>query len=101
MLAKIYQPAKSVMQSGQGNARRWVLEFEPEAAPSVDALMGWTSTTDPDGQVRLSFASRDEAVAFAVKHAIAHQVFEPTARRHIIKAYGDNFAYTRKEPWSH
>jgi hypothetical protein len=101
MLAKIYRPAKTAMQSGLAGARRWVLEFEPSSAPSADLLMGWTSSADMDGQVRLYFATSDEAVAFARKHGLAHQVMEPAARKRIIKAYGDNFAYTRREPWSH
>ena len=101
MLAKIYRPSKSAMQSGMANARRWVLEFEAAAAPSADLLMGWTSSTDTDGQIRLYFATKEEAAAFALKHAIAHQVTEPAERRRIIKAYGDNFAYSRREPWSH
>ena len=29
MLAKIYQPARSAMQSGQARTRDWVLEFVP------------------------------------------------------------------------
>ncbi|HVY02030.1 MAG TPA: NADH dehydrogenase ubiquinone Fe-S protein 4, partial [Caulobacterales bacterium] len=65
VLAKIYRPAKSAMQAGQAASRRWVLEFEPQAAPSADALMGWTSTTDTDGQVRIYFPTQNEAVAFA------------------------------------
>jgi hypothetical protein len=101
MLAKIYQPAKNAMQSGQAGAKRWVLEFESGAAPSADALMGWTSTTDPGGQIRLFFADRDEAIAYARRHAIPHQVTEPPPRKRIIKAYGDNFAFSRREPWSH
>ena len=101
MLAKIYQPSKSAMQSGLAATRRWVLEFEPGAAPSADALMGWTSSADTSGQVRLVFETRDEAVAFARRHALPHQVIEPQTRKRIIKAYGDNFAYTRREPWSH
>jgi hypothetical protein len=101
MLAKIYQPAKNAMQSGLAATRRWVLEFEPNAAPSADQLMGWTSSTDTNGQVRLYFATKEEALAFARRKNIPHQLVEQPARKRIIKAYGDNFAYTRREPWSH
>lgn len=101
MLAKIYQPAKNAMQSGQAGAKRWVLEFEAGAAPRADLLMGWTSTTDPGGQVKLFFASKDDAIAYARRHEIPHQVAEPPPRRRVVKAYGDNFAFSRREPWSH
>lgn len=101
MLARIYRPAKNAMQSGKAGARRWVLEFEPGAAPRPDVLMGWTTSADTNGQVRMHFDDRDEAIAFARKHAIPHQVVEPREVKRPVKAYGDNFAFSRKEPWSH
>ncbi len=54
-----------------------------------------------NGQVRLSFETRDEAVAYAQKHGIAFQLSEPREPRLVIKAYADNFATDRKEPWTH
>ncbi len=101
MLARIYRPAKSAMQSGKAKAQDWVLEFEPASARAPDPLMGWTQSTDMDGQVRLSFAEKDEAVAYAAAHGIAFQVTEPKIARKILKAYADNFAYGRKQPWTH
>lgn len=102
MLAKIYRPAKNAMQSGKARTKLWCLEFEQGAhALSVEPLMGWTSSADPTGQVRLFFATKEEAVAFAQAHNIPHQVTEPPEAKRIIKAYGDNFAYRRREPWSH
>jgi hypothetical protein len=101
MLAKIYRPAKTAMQSGKASTQRWVLEFEPSAALKPDDLMGWTSSADPSGQVRLSFDSQEQAIAFARAHAIPHQVAAAREPVRIIKAYGDNFAYRRRVPWSH
>lgn len=101
MLAKVYRPAKTAMQSGKAAAKSWVLEFEAHAALASDALMGWTGSADPNGQVRLVFESKEQAIAFANAHALAHQVTEPAAPKRIVKAYGDNFAYRRREPWSH
>jgi hypothetical protein len=101
MLAKIYRPTKNAMQSGKANSRRWVLEFEPDAAPKSDPLMGWTGTVDPSGQVRLFFEDKQQAIAYARAHKIPHQVSEPAEAKRIIKAYGDNFAFRRREPWSH
>ena len=101
MLAKIYRPAKSAMQSGKAKTHEWVLEFEAASARAPDMLVGWTQSSDMDGQVRLQFASKDEAVAYASAHDIAFQVTEPKTPRKIIKAYADNFAYGRKQPWTH
>ena len=35
MLARIYKPAKTAMQSGAAKTRLWVLDYEPEE-PRVD-----------------------------------------------------------------
>ena len=101
MLARIFRPAKSAMQSGLAKTRDWVLEFEPATARTPDPLTGWTSSNDMRGQVRLSFDTEDEAVAYAQRHGIPFQVIEPQDRKKIIKAYADNFAPGRRQPWTH
>jgi hypothetical protein len=101
MLARIFRPAKSAMQSGKAKTKDWILEFEPASARKPDPLMGWTSSTDMNGQIRLTFETRDQAVAYAQAHGIAFQLVEPADPRPIIKAYADNFATDRKEPWTH
>jgi hypothetical protein len=101
MLARIYLPAKSAMQSGRANTQFWELSFEPSAALTSDPLMGWTQSTDTRGQVRLRFGTREEAVEYARRHGIAFEVApDPTSKRQ-TKAYADNFAYNRKLPWTH
>ena len=101
MLARIYRPAKSAMQSGTAKTREWILEFEPASARKPDPLMGWTSSTDMEGQVRLTFESSEEAVAYAQRHGIPFQLTEPKEPKRIIKAYADNFSPDRKQPWTH
>jgi len=102
MAARIYQPAKTAMQSGQGNTGEWVLEFEPAAAQTVEPLMGWTSASDMRAsQVRLRFASAEAAIAYAGKHGIAYQLYAPRPRKTVIKIYSDNFRFDRTAPWTH
>ena len=101
MLARIYKPTRNAMQSGRANSKDWMLEFEPASARTSDPLMGWTSSSDMNGQVRLTFETQEEAIAYAQRHGIAFQLFEPREPRRIIKAYADNFAVDRKEPWTH
>ena len=101
MLARIFRPSKSAMQSGLAKTHSWILEFEPASARRPDPLMGWTSSTDMDGQISLAFASREEAVTYAQAHEIPFQVIEPQDRKKIIKAYADNFAPGRRQPWTH
>ena len=99
MLARIYKPAKNAMQSGQAGTKDWLLEYQP-TAHHIDPLMGWTSG-DTLNQVRLRFVTKEEAIAFAEKHAIQFVVEEPQARAVKPKAYADNFAFNRLVPWSH
>ncbi len=89
------------MQSGLGRTKEWVLEFEPERARGIDPLMGWTSTADTNSQVRLTFDSQEDAVAYAERNAIAYRVLPTTPRKAVAKSYSDNFAYGRRRPWTH
>ena len=101
MFARIFRPAKTAMQSGRAKTQEWVLEFEPASARIPDPLMGWSSSSDMNAQVRLHFATRDEAVEYATRHGIPFQVTEAKTGKRIIKAYADNFASNRMEPWTH
>ena len=95
MEARIYRPAKTAMQSGRANTRHWVLEFAPEAARGIDSLMGWTSSSDMNAEVRLRFPSREAACAFAEKHGLLYRVDEPRSRRLHKRAYADNYRYDK------
>ena len=83
------------MQSGLGNTRAWVLEYEPRSAKETDPLMGWVGSADTRSQVRLRFPSKEEAVAFAKKNGMNSRVQEPKSRRIRPKSYSENFAYKR------
>jgi hypothetical protein len=101
MSARIYRPAKTAMQSGKAKTGYWVLDFDPEKPLKIDPLMGYTTSSDMKSQIRLTFDSKEEAIAYAEKHGIDFRVQEPkeTTRRQI--SYSDNFRYDRKTPWTH
>ncbi|HSI39591.1 MAG TPA: ETC complex I subunit [Xanthobacteraceae bacterium] len=101
MVARIYKPARTAMQSGGAKTKLWVLDYEPERAREVEPLMGYTSSADMKSQLRLRFETKEEAVAYAERHGIAYQVSEPKepARRKI--AYSDNFSFRRVGQWTH
>ena len=102
MLARIYQPAKTAMQSGQSKTS-WVLEFTPTEAKKIDPLMGWTGSGDTSGQVRMTFADEAAAVTYAETNGIPYSVETPKVRKHIVKpgGYGGNFAHSRRGAWTH
>ncbi|HZD26269.1 MAG TPA: ETC complex I subunit [Alphaproteobacteria bacterium] len=93
MQAVIYQPAKTAMQSGRANTRRWQLEFDQEAARRVEPLMGWTASSDMRQELALRFESREAAVAFCEKHGIPYRIQAAHQRRVRPKAYADNFSF--------
>ncbi len=101
MVARIYKPAKTAMQQGLAASREWVLEYEPETPLGIEPLMGWTSSTDTRTQVRMSFASKEEAVAFATRQGIAFRVEEPQKTALRPKSYAENFKFGRLDLWTH
>jgi len=92
---RIFMPSKTAMQSGHGNTKRWVLEFEPNQPKQTDPLMGWIGSGDMRGQVQLKFDSKEEAVAFAKKNGLTARVQNPKKRRPQPKNYADNFSFHR------
>jgi hypothetical protein len=101
MLARIYKPPRNAMQAGQLLAKLWRLEFVPARALRPEALMGWISSADTNRQVRIDFDTKEAAIAFAREHGIPHQVIDPPEAKRQVKSYADNFAFRRREPWSH
>jgi len=103
MRARIYQPAKTAMQSGTAKAKDWVLEFAPATPRAVDPLMGWTSSDDTQAQVKLRFETREAALAYAAAKGINADVIDPKPRKPVIRAggYGENFATNRRGAWTH
>ena len=101
MLARIFKPARTAMQSGNAAAEKWVLEYEPELRPAADPLMGYTSSADMRRQIRVEFDTSDEAVQYALRNGIPFTVSE--AKEPGVKklSYSDNFRFGRPEPWTH
>ncbi len=92
---KIYQPTKTAMQSGTGNTKEWLLEFVTAAPKPVDDLMGWVGQSDTREQVRLSFATEEEALAYAKRKGYTVLTQKPKNRKITPKSYADNFRFTK------
>lgn len=101
MKARIFRQPKNAMQSGAAGTHDWVLEFEPSEPRRADPLMGWIGGADTQSQVRLTFDSRDEAVAYADRQGLSYDIELPRERTFRPKAYADNFKYGRAENWTH
>ncbi len=103
MTARIFRQSTSVTQSGPGSDMPWRLVFDPETPRSIEPLMGWTSSVDMKQQIRLRFATREEAIAYAEREGLPYRVEEPKpdlASRRTV-SYSDNFRTNRIGLWTH
>lgn len=103
MIARIFMPARSAMTSGYANAKSWMLEYADSGSRRSDPLMGWSGGGDTRSQVRLSFDTKEEAIAYATRHGIPHVVEDAKPRGPNIRprGYGGNFAHDRRGAWTH
>ena len=102
MTARIFKPAKTAMQSGRGKTNAWVLEHDPKTARGIEPLMGYTSTTNMQCQVRLAFDSREDAISYAEREGLDFRVIEPQTARRQIRIYSDNFKWGKTDGnWTH
>ena len=93
--ARITQPDKNAMQSGKAKMGYWLLEFVPEKPYFVDNLMGWVGMSDMPQEVRLYFPTLEAATAHAKRLGIPYEITLPNARHQVMKAYADNFRYSK------
>lgn len=74
--AIIRQRLRDPGRGGLRGAQDWFIEFEPWSAKSIEPLMGWTSSRDPLGGLRLWFPTLSSAVAFAESKEWRYVVIE-------------------------
>ncbi len=98
---RIFLSPKSAMQSGRANTRRWLMDYLNTTPRQPDPLMGWIGGSDTVSQLRLTFATKAEAIAFAERNGLI-AIVEPEEPRQIRpKSYADNFRFGRPENWTH
>lgn len=89
--ARIIETQRGTTQSGRARDGRWTLEFEREQPLRPDPLTGWAGSGDTKTQVRLPFATKEEAVAYATRKGFdIHLVPAPDVALK-LQAYADNF----------
>ena len=89
--ARIIEGQRKTTQSGKAKDGRWTLEFEREEAQRPDPLTGWSGSGDTNTQIRLTFDTQAEAVAYATKKGFdIHLVPAPPVALK-LQAYADNF----------
>jgi hypothetical protein len=103
MRGRISKMPRNNTQIGSATTSDWVLDFEPGTERHIDPLMGWTGSSDTQTQVRMTFESKEAALAYALKQGIEVVVVPAHERKMNIRpgGYGENFSTSRREPWTH
>jgi len=86
-VARISEIDRKTTQSGKANAGRWLLEFERQEALRPDPLTGWNGSGDTRPQVRLSFATKDAAIAYCRKHGLDHHIVPAQPVRNCVDGH--------------
>jgi len=92
---RIYQPAKSAMQSGTNNIHFWQMDFETRERWE-NPLMGWTSSGDPMSNIKVDFATKEEAIAHCKKMGWDYYVQKPNVNQPKPRSYGSNFSWNKR-----
>jgi hypothetical protein len=90
-IARISELDRRTTQSGKANAGLWQLEFERQEGQRADPLTGWNGSGDTNTQVRISFKTREEAIAFCNRKGIQYHLVPAAPVELKIQAYADNF----------
>lgn len=92
MKVRIYKPAKSAMQSGKKNTKKWlVVPIEETKIRSVSTITGWISASDTTPQLHFEFSSKEEAIKFAESRGFKYEIDEPEISTIKKKSYAANF----------
>lgn len=90
-IARITELDRRTTQSGKANTGRWLLEFERQEPQRPDPLTGWNGSGDTNTQVRMTFPTKEAAIAYAEKHGLACHVLPAPRVALKLQAYADNF----------
>jgi hypothetical protein len=90
-VARISELERKTTQSGKANAGHWVLEFERQQALRPDPLTGWNGSGDTRPQVRITFPTKEAAIAYCERRGLAYHVVPAQPVRLKLQAYADNF----------
>ncbi len=91
MTARIYQRPKNAMQSGRALTQQWVLEYDRTEKQLPDPMTGWAGSGDTKQQLRLTFASAEEAKAYADANGITYHMVPTPPKKLKLQSYADNF----------
>jgi ETC complex I subunit conserved region len=90
-IARISELERKTTQSGKANAGSWLLEFERQQPLRADPLTGWNGSGDTNPQVRITFQTKEAAIAYCEKRGLQYHIVPAPPVRLKLQAYADNF----------
>ena len=90
-IARITELDRRTTQSGKANNGLWLLEFERQKPLRPDPLTGWNGSGDTNTQVKITFKTKEEAIAFCEKRGLQYHLIAAAPVKMKIQAYADNF----------
>ena len=90
---RIYQAAKTAMQSGINETKHWKMDFDVMERWE-NPLMGWSSSGDTVQALRIKFSSKQAAINFAERQGYDYWVEDPKPEKFKVKSYASNFKYS-------
>lgn len=88
----IYRQAKSAMQSGKLNCKKWLATpIEETNSRSINDLTRWVSSDNTQTQLKFEFTNKEDAIDYAVKNNFEYEVVEPQEFKIKPKSYAENF----------
>ena len=90
-IARIIEVQRRTTQSGRARDGQWTLEIERQQPQRPDPLTGWSGSGDTNTQVRISFKTKDEALAYAKAKGLTVHLVPAAPVSMKIQAYADNF----------
>jgi hypothetical protein len=90
-VARISELDRKTTQSGKANAGSWLVEFERNEPLRPDPLTGWNGSGDTNPQVRMTFETKEAAIAYCERHGLDYHLVPAARVRMKIQAYADNF----------
>ena len=91
----IFKPAKSSMQSGLLNTKKWCLVTKDVENTFLSSKFCWTGSSNSHKKIPLFFDNKNSAIRFAELNNYDYEIIEPKKRKVLKKSYASNF--TRKD----
>ncbi|KAK9462570.1 ETC complex I subunit conserved region-domain-containing protein [Lipomyces oligophaga] len=95
-VVRIYQRAKTAMQSGNQETKVWRLDWDVEQKGNrwENEMMGWQSSGDYMQATEVKFKTKEDAVRFATRQGWDYYIQLPHKRDFRPKQYATNFLHS-------